>query len=152
MLFSMVNVGLRSHSILCSPTSSTFPILLIFSIVKNVKQENTVCLIALGYIPHGPDFLLFLWPTMSIQHSNICQVVYFSLKVPSTLTRDSISSHMDEQRPRQGLLSSHRPATLWYSGSSIVTLASLHPSVAACEGLFLLGKCLCDKCAAWNNS
>lgn len=59
---------------------------------------------------------------------------------------------LDRQRLRQGLLSCHRPATLWYSGSSIVTWASLHPSMAACEGLFLPGKCLCDKCAAWNNS
>lgn len=39
-----------------------------------------------------------------------------------SLSKDSlylnVGQHLKSQRPKQGLLSSHRPATLWYSGSS----------------------------------
>lgn len=69
-----------SLSVSLSPTPSTFSILFIFSKVKNVKEEKAVCLIALGHIPPSSAFLLFVWPTMWIQRTNICEAVCLSLK------------------------------------------------------------------------
>lgn len=113
--FSVEEAGHSSLSLFLSPTPSTFSVLFIFSKVKNVKEENAVCLIALGHIQPGSAFFLFIWPTLWILHSNLCQVVCLSLRLSLP---EHLKSHPQTHRQRQGLLSSYRPATLWYSGSS----------------------------------
>lgn len=56
-----------------------------------------------------------------------------------------MGQHLKSQRPRQGLLSSHRPEYQQVFRVIQSLEQIMHPSVAACEGLFLLVKWLCDK-------